>query len=61
MYVYIGSLVGNLATLNTYHQSITPETQIWQWVIRVVGLIATVAVTVYITKIAQKALAQVWQ
>ncbi|MEJ6480737.1 TVP38/TMEM64 family protein [Nostoc punctiforme UO1] len=58
MYVYIGSLAGNLAMINTSHQPITPETQVWQWIMRVVGLIATVAVTVYITKIAQKALAQ---
>ena len=46
MYVYIGSLTGNLATINTSDQSITPETQIWQRVIRVIGLIATVAVTI---------------
>ncbi|MEH2199969.1 TVP38/TMEM64 family protein [Nostoc sp.] len=58
MYVYIGSLAGNLATINTTNQPTTPETQVWQWVMRVVGLIATVAVTVYITKVAQKALAQ---
>ncbi|MFS0515248.1 TVP38/TMEM64 family protein [Nostoc sp. UIC 10607] len=58
MYVYIGSLAGNLAMIDTAHQPITPETQVWQWIMRVVGLIATVAVTVYITKVAQKALAQ---
>lgn len=58
MYVYIGFLAGNFATINTSHQPITPETQIWQWVMRIVGLIATVAVTVYIKKIAQKALAK---
>jgi hypothetical protein len=27
-----------------------------QWIIRIVGLIATIAVTVYITRIARKAL-----
>ncbi|MCC5608286.1 TVP38/TMEM64 family protein [Nostoc sp. CHAB 5834] len=58
MYVYIGSLAGNLAMINTSYQPITSETQVWQWVMRVVGLIATVAVTVYITKVAHKALAQ---
>ncbi|MEA5602977.1 TVP38/TMEM64 family protein [Nostoc sp. UHCC 0252] len=58
MYVYIGSLAGNLAMINTSHQPTTSETQAWQWIMQVVGLIATVAVTVYITKIAQKALAQ---
>ncbi len=57
MYVYIGSLAGNLAMINTPHQPTTPETQTWQWVMQVVGLIATVAVTVYVTRVAQKALA----
>ncbi|MBC1241076.1 TVP38/TMEM64 family protein [Nostoc sp. 2RC] len=58
MYVYIGSLAGNIAMINISHQPSTPETQIWQWIMRIIGLIATVAVTVYMTKIAQKALAQ---
>lgn len=58
MYVYIGSLAGNLAMINTSPQLITKETQVWQWIIQVVGLIATVAMTVYITKVAQKALSQ---
>ncbi|MBN3906552.1 MAG: TVP38/TMEM64 family protein [Nostoc sp. NMS1] len=58
MYVYIGSLAGNLAMINTSYQPTTSETQVWQWIMQVVGLIATVAVTVYITKVAQKALAQ---
>ncbi|MBD2682243.1 MULTISPECIES: TVP38/TMEM64 family protein [Nostoc] len=58
MYVYIGSLAGNLAMINTSHQPRTSETQIWEWIMQGVGLVATVAVTVYITKIAQKALAQ---
>ena len=56
MYVYIGSLAGNLAMINTSHQLKTSETQIWEWIMQGVGLVATVAVTVYITKIAQKAL-----
>ncbi|MHC5933620.1 TVP38/TMEM64 family protein [Nostoc sp.] len=58
MYVYIGSLAGNLAMINTSYQPIIPETQIWQWIMQIIGLIATVTVTVYITKIAQKVLAQ---
>lgn len=56
MYVYIGSLAGNLAMINTPNQPSSSEAQIWQWVMQGVGLIATVAVTVYITKVAQKAL-----
>jgi uncharacterized membrane protein YdjX (TVP38/TMEM64 family) len=53
MYVYIGSLAGNLATIGTEAQPANPTVQ---WTIRVVGLIATVAVTLYVTKIARKAL-----
>lgn len=56
MYVYIGSLAGDLAMINTSQQPSTPETEIAQWVLRIVGLIATIAVTVYVTKVAQKAL-----
>ncbi|BAZ29765.1 hypothetical protein NIES4074_22120 [Cylindrospermum sp. NIES-4074] len=58
MYVYIGSLAGNIAMINTPHQPTNPETQIWQWIMQGVGLIATIVVTIYITKIAQKALNQ---
>ncbi len=52
MYVYLGSLAGNLATLGAGGQQASPV----QWVIRIVGFIATVAVTVYVTKIARRAL-----
>jgi uncharacterized membrane protein YdjX (TVP38/TMEM64 family) len=53
MYVYIGSLAGNLATIGTQTPSPNP---ISQWTIRIVGFIATIAVTLYVTKIARKAL-----
>ncbi len=53
MYVYLGSLAGNLATLGAGQQTSNPAVE---WTIRIVGLIATVAVTVYVTKIARKAL-----
>lgn len=53
MYVYLGSLAGNLATLGSGD---TPENQMAQWTLRIIGLLATVGVTVYVTKIAQKAL-----
>ncbi|MDM9382919.1 TVP38/TMEM64 family protein [Chlorogloeopsis sp. ULAP01] len=56
MYVYIGSVAGNLAMINTPHQPTTPQTQIGQWIMQAIGLIATIALSVYITKIAQKAL-----
>jgi uncharacterized membrane protein YdjX (TVP38/TMEM64 family) len=54
MYVYIGSLAGSLASLGSPGQvSAGP-----QWTIRIFGLIATVAVTVYITRLARQALAE---
>jgi uncharacterized membrane protein YdjX (TVP38/TMEM64 family) len=56
MYVYIGSLASNLATLDMSNQPTTKETQIAQWVIRGIGLMATVAVTIYMTYLAKKAL-----
>ncbi|MFN6567102.1 TVP38/TMEM64 family protein [Dendronalium sp. ChiSLP03b] len=53
MYVYIGSLASDLAMIGTEAQPTNPTVQ---WTIRIVGLIATVAVTVYVTRIARKAL-----
>ena len=48
MYVYIGSL-GNSGARQT-----TPA----EWALKIVGLLATILVTVYVTKIARKALAK---
>ena len=56
MYVYIGSLAGNLATIGTSAQATNP---VLSWTIRLIGFIATVAVTLYVTKIARQALASV--
>ncbi|WP_341529248.1 TVP38/TMEM64 family protein [Nostoc sp. UHCC 0302] len=53
MYVYLGSLAGNLARIGTEAQPTNPTVQ---WAIRILGFIATVTVTIYITRIAQKAL-----
>lgn len=55
MYVYIGSLAGDLARIGGENQPTNPTIQ---WIIRIVGFIATVAVTVYVTGIARKALAE---
>jgi uncharacterized membrane protein YdjX (TVP38/TMEM64 family) len=54
MYVYIGSLAGNLATLGAGGQARTPA----EWAFSIVGLLATVAVTVYVTRLARAALKQ---
>ncbi len=55
LYVYIGSLAGNLAMIGN-QLAIAPQTQRLQWVIRIVGLIATIAVTLFITRLAKRAL-----
>jgi uncharacterized membrane protein YdjX (TVP38/TMEM64 family) len=52
MYVYIGSLIGDLARLGVGDRARTGA----EWALYVVGLVATVAVTVYITRIARSAL-----
>ncbi|MCU0551375.1 MAG: TVP38/TMEM64 family protein [Leptolyngbya sp. Prado105] len=54
MYVYIGSIAGNLTTLGT--TPLSQQAQLVQWGLRLIGLIATVGVTVYVTRIARKAL-----
>jgi uncharacterized membrane protein YdjX (TVP38/TMEM64 family) len=53
MFVYIGSLAGNLALIGTDAQPTNPTLQ---WTIRILGFIATVAVTVYVTRLAKQAL-----
>lgn len=55
MYVYIGSLAGDLARIGADSQPTNPTVQ---WAIRIIGFIATVAVTVYVTRIARQALAE---
>ncbi len=55
MYVYIGSLAGDLARLN----DLPATDQTLQWGFRIFGLVATIAVTIYVTRIAQKALAEI--
>ncbi len=55
LYVYIGSLAGDLASLAAGK----PQTDAkLQWTVRIIGFIATLAVTLLITKIARKALDQ---
>lgn len=53
MYVYAGSLLGDLATLSSSDSSIPPTIR---WTLNIIGFIATVAVTLYVTKVAQRAL-----
>jgi uncharacterized membrane protein YdjX (TVP38/TMEM64 family) len=53
-YVYLGSLAGDLATLGAGSRARTPA----EWALYLVGLLATVAVTVYVTRLARGALAR---
>ena len=53
MYVYIGSLAGDLAKLGTGQRTRTTS----EWILYGVGLLATLAVTVFVTRVAKKALA----
>jgi len=55
MYVYLGSLAGSLATITSGDR---PTNSTLVWIIRIIGFIATVAATVYVTRIARKALAK---
>lgn len=56
MYVYLGSLFGSLATLGTGEDLQDPQAASVKWTLRIIGLLATIAVTVYVTRIARKAL-----
>lgn len=55
-YVYFGSLVGSLAQIGTESQPGNPAVE---WTIRIIGFIATVLVTIYVTRVASKALEEV--
>ena len=57
MYVYLGALVGDIALLGM-PQEMGLQARIFQWCIKIVGLIATVAVALSMTRIAKKALNQ---
>jgi uncharacterized membrane protein YdjX (TVP38/TMEM64 family) len=54
LYVYLGDLVGDLALLGTRERARTPA----EWIFYLAGLAATVAVTVYVTRLARSALAK---
>ncbi|MEG4800046.1 TVP38/TMEM64 family protein [Microcoleus sp. ARI1-B5] len=56
MYVYSGSLVGNIAAICTVNQQANPQAELVKWLINTISFTAAVAVTVYITRIARKAL-----
>lgn len=54
MYVYLGSIAGDLAALGQPDRARTPA----EWAVYVLGLAATAAVTVVVTRLARRALAR---
>lgn len=56
MYVYLGSLAGDLTAIGTESMYANPQVVAVNWAIRIATGLATVAVTIYITRIARQAL-----
>lgn len=56
MYVYLGSLIGDIALIGTSKQPTSFTIELMKWMINIVGLIATILVTIYVTRLAKKAL-----
>ncbi len=56
MYVYSGSLIGDIAAIGMGTEPTSPQAEAVKWSINLIGFTAAVAVTLYITKIARKAL-----
>ncbi len=54
LYVYIGSLIGNIALIGTTTSN--PETDNIQWIAKIIGFAITIGITLYITRVAKKAL-----
>ena len=53
LYVYFGSLAGD-----TLAGAATSSASTWQFVLKIAGLLATIAVVVFVTRIARKAMAE---
>src|SRR5205823_5650362 len=54
MYVYLGSLAGDLASAGSGRAQRSPA----EWALYGIGLVATIAVTVFVTRVARRALAR---
>jgi uncharacterized membrane protein YdjX (TVP38/TMEM64 family) len=54
LYAYLGSLAGDVAAAAAGGRARTP----WEWALYALGFVATLAVTVYATRVARAALAQ---
>lgn len=58
LYTYMGSLSSELTTINPSDSSMPLSLKIAQWGLRFVGLAATLIITLYLNRIAKKALNQ---
>lgn len=56
LYVYSGSLVGDLAAIGVATEPKNPQILAIKWSINMISFLVTIALTVYITQIARKAL-----
>lgn len=56
MYVYLGSVAGNIAAIATGDRPTNPQAEAVHLFVNIVGCLATIAVTIYVTRIAKKAL-----
>ena len=52
LYVYLGSLAGDLSRVTTGGTQRSAA----EWVLYAIGLLATIAVTVYVTRVSNRAL-----
>jgi uncharacterized membrane protein YdjX (TVP38/TMEM64 family) len=57
MYVYLGYLAA-AGVESAVSEAATPSTELARWTLRIVGLIATVGVTIYVTRLARRAIAE---
>jgi uncharacterized membrane protein YdjX (TVP38/TMEM64 family) len=56
LYVYLGSVLGNLVNLKSFMGD--PKTNTIRWVVNILGFLATIVLSLYMARIANKALNQ---
>jgi uncharacterized membrane protein YdjX (TVP38/TMEM64 family) len=56
LYVYLGAIASDLSVSGAPDMAAHPEAQIAQWAIRLVGLVATIAIAIYVGQLAKRAL-----
>jgi len=57
MYVYLGYLAA-AGVESAVSEAAAPSTELARWTLRIVGLVATLGVTIYVTRLARKAIAE---